>query len=316
MKFGAGFLFFTTVNSYQLGALSGLEAYKSLALAAGISGAITFGSAIAGFHWFGFTGAIAGQSIGSACRYLLHKKILKGECRRAEIVPTRGGAAGQASALFRFALPSAMAGYTLIPATWLASALLFRQYHGASEVALYTAALTFKNVLLFLPNTITAVTLSVINHTKATTSIYRYLRLYLYNIALVSGVILLCGIPFLLFGTTLLKAFGRDFSAGHSVLSLLTLSAVADGITLAAYPLFHSQGRMWLSFWALAVPRDTIFVALAYYWVPKLGALGLAQAQLASSIFVTLSAIACAGVIAWGLTRTLAAPAMPLAERV
>jgi len=301
LRIGSAFLFFSAVNAYQLGALAGLEGYRSLAIAAALSGTLTLVAASAGMYFYGFVGAIFGQAIGSFGRFIFNKIALSLECSRAGVVPHSGPVTGQGRVLTRFALPAMLSTYSGIPAIWFANALVFRHAGGSSQMALYTAALTFKTVLLFLPMTITGVTLSVINHSRATTNLGRYLKLYGLNVLVVSAASIVFAIPFLLFGTTLLKAFGRDYPSGHEILTLMVLSSIVDGVGIAISPIFQSQGRMWLLFCCLTLPRDTMFVTMVWFWVPVAGALGLARAQLASGSYLTIAS----GILAYGVIRGL-----------
>ena len=301
LRIGAGFLFFSTVNAYQLGALAGFEGYRSLAVAAALSGTLTLVCASLGMYLYGYVGAIAGQAIGSFCRFLFNRIALSMECEKAEVVPHSGPVPDQGRFLFRFALPAMLSTYSSIPAAWFANGFVFRHAGGSSQMALYTAALTFKTVLLFLPMTITGVTLPVINNARATTDLKRYLRLYRQNVMVVSAASMIFAAPFLLFGETLLKAFGRDYSAGHEILNVMVISSIVDGIGIAISPFFQSQGRMWMLFGCLTLPRDTMFVAMVWRWVPLSGAVGLARAQLASGAYITVAS----ALLAWWVIRGL-----------
>jgi O-antigen/teichoic acid export membrane protein len=304
VRIGSIFLFFSTVNFYQLGGLAGLEGYRSLAIAAALSGTVTLAAASAGMYLFGFVGAIAGQAVGSLCRYIFYRMALAMECSRNDIVPHSGPVPERAQFLSKFALPAMLSAYSSIPAAWFANGLVFRHSGGSSQMALYTAALTFKTVLLFLPMTITGVTLPVINHARATTDLGRYLRLYGLNVLAVSAASIVFAVPFLLFGETLLKAFGRDYSAGREILTIMVVSAAVDGIGIAISPIFQAQGRMWLLFCCLTLPRDAMFVTIVWRWVPLTGAIGLARATLISGSYLTVAS----AVLAYAIIRGLRNP--------
>jgi len=58
---------------------------------------------------------------------------------------------------------------------------------------------------------------------------------------------------------------------------------------------------MWMLFGCLTLPRDAIFVAMVWLWVPFSGAAGLARAQLSSGIYFT----AVSAILAYGVIRNL-----------
>ena len=82
------------------------------------------------------------------------------------------------------------------------------------------------------------------------------------------------GAPFLL------RMFGRSFDGGHSVLVILMLATIPEALAVAAYQIVQSQSRMWLSLFAVAVPRDGLIVVTAYCLVPHYGAAGVAWAYV------------------------------------
>jgi O-antigen/teichoic acid export membrane protein len=252
-------------------------------------------------YFYGLVGAILGQAVGSFGRCIFNKIALSMECARAEIVPHAGRVPDQGRFLTGYALPAMLSTYSSIPVAWFANGFVFRHAGGSSQMALYTAAFTLKTVLLFLPMTITGVTLSVINHSRATSNLGHYLRLYGFNVLIVSAASIIFAVPFFVFGASLLKAFGRDYSAGHEILSVMVISSVVDGIGIAISPIFQSQGRMWLLFACLTLPRDTMLVILVWRWVPLTGASGLAWAQLTTGGYLT----AASAVLAYWVIRGL-----------
>ena len=65
----------------------------------------------------------------------------------------------------------------------------------------------------------------------------------------------------------------------------MLLVAVFEGITQASYQVIQSQEKLWLSFWAIALPRDSLIAVLAYYLIPFYGAVGLGLAYVVAWFF-------------------------------
>ena len=63
LMIGSGFLFFSAINGYQLGALSGFEAFGSLAKAGVASGIVAVAAISLGAWWGGLNGTLIGLSI-------------------------------------------------------------------------------------------------------------------------------------------------------------------------------------------------------------------------------------------------------------
>ena len=107
------------------------------------------------------------------------------------------------------------------------------------------------------------------------------------------GAVVAGSIFIALFGRWLLHAFGKDFGDGYSVLLILLLSATIEAGALSFYQIFQSKEKMWLSFFAIALPRDSMIVVLAYYLTPIYKATGLAMAYTISWVVAFLIILIC-----------------------
>jgi O-antigen/teichoic acid export membrane protein len=281
---GSGFLFFSAINGYQTGALSGLEAYRGLAKAGVTSGIVAVAAISLGAWWGGLNGAIVGLSVSAIVRCIIHNRWLWIEIRAQGIKPQyRGSLSQEKTIIFKFALPAAIAGYYSMPMIWLANAFLARQPGGYGEMALYTAANNLRILVLFLPNVMNSVGLSVLNNKKAEGDINQYHRVFRSNVLyifLVSlGGLFVVGV----FGRPALQLFGRDFEAGYFLLWLLLISTIFEGLSIALYQFIQSQAKIGLSFFSINVPREAVLVVTAYYLVQSYGGVGLATAYLGST---------------------------------
>jgi len=282
---GSGYLFFSSVNGYQLGALSGLEAYGGLAKA-GVASAIAAVTVISfGAWWGGLSGTLIGLSISALVRCAIHNRWLRLESRGQGIKPQYRGSLNQEKAIIlRFALPAALAGSYSLLMIWLANSLLVRRPGGYGEMALYSAANNIRILVLFLPNVMNSVGLSVLNNEKAKGDVSHYNRVFRSNVLyifLVSlGGVLVMGV----FGRPMLQLFGREFGAGHSLLWLLLVASLFEGLSLALFQYVQSNAKIWLSFFSINVPREGFLVVATFYLVQSYRGTGLAAAYLGSMI--------------------------------
>jgi O-antigen/teichoic acid export membrane protein len=120
----------------------------------------------------------------------------------------------------------------------------------------------------------------------------RYRKVFWFNLAMTAGIVLAGVLCVALFGGWILRAFGKDFVAGHAVLLVLALSAIPEALALAAYQVIQSQGKMWLSFGAVVLPRDCTYLAAAYLLIPVSGASGMATAYALSQVVALASIVA------------------------
>lgn len=282
---GSGFLFFSSINGYQIGALSGLEAYGSLAMAGVASGVLAMVAISIGAWWGGLNGTLLGLSISALVRCAIHNRWLRVESRVQGIKPQyRGSLSQEKAVILNFALPAAIAGHYSMPMIWLATSFLVRQPDGYGEMALYSAANNLRILVLFMPNVINSVGLSVLNNEKAKGDLNHYSRVFRSNILYIFLVSLGGVIVMGFFGQPILLLFGRDFGVGHFLLWLLLIASLFEALCIALYQYLQSKAKIWFSFFSITVPREAFLVVAAYYLVKPYGGVGLAAAYLGSTI--------------------------------
>ena len=290
LMMGSGFLFFSSINGYQTGALSGLEAYGGLAKAGVASGIVAVALISLGAWWGGLNGTLIGLSISAFVRCAIHNRWLRLESRVQDIKPQYHGSLSQEKAIiFKFALPAALAGYYSMPMVWLANTFLVRQPDGYGEMALYTAANNLRILVLFLPNVMNSVGLSVLNNEKAKGDMTHYNRVFWTNVLYIF-LVSLFGVLFMgIFGRSILELFGKDFGAGYYILWFLLVASLFEGLSIGLFQYVQSRAKIWLSLFGINIPRETFLVVATYFLVQSYSGNGLAAAYLGSTILGLIS---------------------------
>jgi O-antigen/teichoic acid export membrane protein len=186
------------------------------------------------------------------------------------------------SILFRFSLPAAFNGFVSLPAIWAANAILARQPNGFEHVALFTAANSFRIIVLFLPNILNTVGMSILNNQRGAGDEIRFRKLFRANLIASAGIVVVGGSAIAIGAPWLLRVFGRDFDQASPILWVLMLAAVAETLSLAAFQIIQTQERLWLSFFGVAVPCAVALVVTTRVLAPLDGAVGLAWAYVVS----------------------------------
>lgn len=290
---GAGFVFFTAVNSYQIGALIGLEQYKALVLPGAVSSVVTIALVAAGCLIKGVDGAIAGLSTGTAIRCWLHRNALNGALRRLNIRIHYKGLGEEIHILYDFALPAAISGYIMMPCAWWVNSLLVRQEGGYIKMASYSAALSLRTAVMFLPYLINAVGLSILNNVRRSPERRSYRQVHEMNILVIGGVAGVLAAVVAAAGKILLATFGKGYSdTAYTVLLILLGSAVVESCMIATYQAIQSRSWMWSALAAITVPWQGSFVAAACWLVPRNGAVGLAYSNLIGMMVALVCTVA------------------------
>lgn len=284
LMIATGMVFFAVMNGYQMGALAGLESYGPLAKALFITGSLNIGVCSMGAWLYGLNGIVAALGVSALCQWLIYRRILKTESfvQDINIYLDLQSILQERVIFLKFVLPAAISGLVSMPALWLANTFLVRQPSGFSQMALFSAANSMRSLVLFLPLILNKVSMSLLNNQKGLDDDRLYRKVFWSNLAGTAGLVFSGAIVVALLGPWLLSAFGKDFKEAYPVLLVIILVAVVEGITQASYQIIQSQEKMWLSFWAIAVPRDGAIVVLAYFLTPRYGALGLAWAYAAA----------------------------------
>ena len=276
----AAFVLFSVMNGYQIGALAGLEGYRSISLFGAMLGSahlvVCWGAAVL----WGFNGALAGLAISALLRWVVYGAALRREISKHGITIRRKEGMRERESMLKFALPAALSGLIATPALWLANAFLVRQENGYSEMGTYTAVNNLRIMVLFLPVLLNGVSSSILNSHKGKGNLEAYkatcaLNLRAALISATAGAAVMC-----VFGEWAMQVFGRDF-VGASVapiIFLMAASVIIEAVGNAAYQLIPCHGIMWISLCAVVLPRDFSIVLAAYYLTPLYGAAGLAGA--------------------------------------
>jgi O-antigen/teichoic acid export membrane protein len=288
---------FATMGGYQTGVLAGLESYDAIARGLMLSSAMNLAAALAGALSFGLLGLLAGTGVGAALQWLIFRRLVVARCRENGIRISYAGMFRDRAIVFRFALPASIGGLIAMPAAWLANACLARQAAGFSELGLYSAAMSLRSLVLFLPLLLNQVTMSFLNHERGRQRPGSYRRIFYYNLGITGGLLFASVAVVSLIGPWVLALFGRSFTAGYAVTIVVLIGTAFEGIMQAPYQLIQTHERMWLSVAFVTLPRDVSRVVLASMLAPAMGAMGLATASAIASAIALCATVVLASAI-------------------
>jgi O-antigen/teichoic acid export membrane protein len=278
----AAVVLFTVMAGYQTGALAGLEAYRPLAGTGLLSGLAQLAAGGAGAWFWGLEGALWGAVGGALLRWLLLQDVLRRESARHGIAITYGELRRESGILVGFALPAALSGLVAPPAQWLASALLVRQPGGYEQMALFSAANSFRILVVFLPYVVNGVGMAVLNNEKGRGDDARYRRVFWANLAVTVTAAAVGAASAVLAGPWLLGVYGSSFGEGYPVLRVLMLAAVPEILAAAVFQVVQTHGRIWRTLFTIVLPREGTIALGSFLLSPRYGAVGLAWAHVAA----------------------------------
>jgi len=279
LRIAATGVLFIVMNGFRSGALAGLEDYRALARVGTVSGILYLVLGVAGTYFGAIAGALVGIVVSAAIQWVLLGNALRQALDRWKFPSGAVDAWKERATLLHFALPATLTSAVTLPAYWLASAFLVRQPGGLEQIAVFGAANSFRLIVIFLPNVMNSVGMSLLNNQRRTsTEGYRWI--FWWNLTLTVAFVAAGAVAVVAGGPWLLRAFGKDFDAGYPVLRVLMLTAVLESAATWIYQIIQSHGKMWLTLFGVTLPRDLLILALAYSLTPQFGASGLAAAYV------------------------------------
>lgn len=277
-------LWFSVSNGFFLGALAGFHRYRDLTWGLAMGGVSYLVAVTVMAGNYGQLGAIAGfvagQIIQNLCFRFALRDCLSNRKPRLEGFEKRV----MARALTRFGIPGALSGLTALPALWLGNMLMARQPSGYSEVAIYNAAYSIAALVLYLPNVLNFVGMTLLNSYKGMGQTTKYFVLFRQNLIGTLVATFLGLIVVWYFGDVILTIYGDQFKRGYSVLLILGLAVIPEALTIAMNQVVQSKERMWTALLYVNVPRDLLIVFASLMLISDYGALGMAYAYLAGRL--------------------------------
>jgi len=280
LRIGAGLLFLNALNGTQTGVLAGFEAFRSIARVNLIRGLLTLPIAVAGVLLWNLRGAVVALVAAAAVGWVLNHIAIRAECRRNKIAERWESFWSERVVLWQFSFPAFLGSAMTSPAIWAASSILVNLPHGYAEMGVFSAANQWGTAVAFFPSLLSQPLLSMLSNVGVG-DMRLFRRLLRANLLLTFGLSVLIAGPVLLCSPWIMKAYGRDFLAGRPVLACLILATVISSTAAVIGQAIASLDRMWWGFnlnfvWALALLASAALLA------PRYGALGLAEALLAS----------------------------------
>jgi O-antigen/teichoic acid export membrane protein len=288
LRVGALILFINALNGAQTGALSGFEAFKTIARVNLLVGLVSFPVLVWGAYLGGLTGAVWALAINLCFNWLLNHIALRREAKRYQVPFSFKNFHNELSVLWRFSLPAVLSGVLVGPINWGSSAMLVNQPNGYAELGIYSASNQWRLAVLFIPGILGQVFLPVLSNLEGDSGEKKnYRKILLFNICLNFTITLGVVLPLILFAPHIMSLYGPGFETGSSTLKVLSISAVLVAVNNVIGQSIISKGKMWVGFifnglWAVALLFFASILLNHGY-----GSLGLAYATLIAYLFHT-----------------------------
>lgn len=299
----AAAILFAALSNIAQGALTGLEAFRQLAVAQLIQGIGTAAGLIIGASADGALGAIIGFSIGQCATAGYSLELLRRKASAQGVEVRYRARRKEIAHLFRYGVPAFAAFITVSCAIFAGQLLLSRQPAGYRAVALFSVAYRWQLAIIFVPACIAPVLvpvmtrLHVADRGRELASIFRGTMWGTFALAGITAAAIAAAAPFVL-------GFSGGFYSTHPqpliILAAASVPAALNNVLSSTSVSLGAMREWLLSDVALAI----VLLATAAALVDRIGASGLAVAYLAGMIATDLA-------LAWPLSRRMRAQRSP-----
>jgi O-antigen/teichoic acid export membrane protein len=282
LRISALILFINALNGAQTGALSGFEAFKTIAYVNLFVGLLSFPILVTGAYFGGLTGAVWALAINLCFNWLLNHLALRKEARRYRVPFTFRNCSQELPVLWKFSLPAVLAGSMVGPVNWACNAMLVNRPSGYGEMGVFSAANQWYAMLMFLPGILGSVVLPVLSDQLGQDNTKQSMKTMILaikmNLLIVAPLVVIASIA----SPYIMSLYGDGFRDGWPTLVVVLMTAGLLAVQAPVGQIIAASGRMWIGFamnmgWALTFIVSTLLLV-------DHGSIGLASARMLSYI--------------------------------
>lgn len=273
-------IIFNAITNTQIGILSGFGRFKELAKINTIVGFITFVLSVILTYLYAFNGALVALLIAQILNCSLNFYYVNQEKSQAD----EGGIKITYKEILNFSTPIALQEGTYAISSWVVMIILIK-YSSFGELGMYTVAVQWSSMVLFIPGILRNVILSHLSLHNSNEKMQQKIlsQTIVINIlsTLVPAVILF------IFSNIVESSYGTTFSGVGYLISIAVFSTVFTSVSNVYAQAYTAQGRNWLMF-VLRTTRDVSIMLLFLFLVKKEifhGALALIITNITLTIF-------------------------------
>lgn len=255
---------FNAITTTQIGVLAGFGKFKQLARINSLIAVITFILTVPLTYFYGLNGALIGLLIVQILNCLLNFIAVRQNVKTHEVAVAANKRLLKEILIFSTPVALQEALYSLTQ--WL-SALLLIRYTSFGELGMYTAAMQWNAIILFIPGILCNVILSHL--AGASQDKKKHDKIMKTTLAINLGVTLSLSIFVLLFGGFISSFYGASFNGLEGIISLAVFTTIFSSMSNVYTQAYISKGLNWQMF-SFKLIRDTGIVLIAYIFLNKI----------------------------------------------
>ncbi len=261
----------------QAGILAGLERFQTLATINLGRALITVPATVILIAFGGLQGAILSLIAGTLAAVIAGAVAVRRALPPTFPRPDYLGCWREWRVLTTFSLPSLLHTLSFTPVQWAMAALLVTSPGGFVQMGIYTAANQVRTLVTYLPSALGQPALAMLSRELHIGR--RFRQIYRQTLVLATGIAVLTGLVVLLGAPWILAIYHPEFRSHWVSLALLIVSGVIQVPGWIASLALFSAGRVWTGLWLQGLWAAAT-LGSSWWLVPRLGVMGLALALL------------------------------------
>lgn len=264
LKFVAAWIVFNALTTTQIGVLSGLGEFKKMARINTIVGLVTFCLSVVLTYFMDLNGALLAlllsQLLNWYLNHILVKKYIPDDLARVEDKKT-------IKEILIFSLPIALQE-ALYSATSWGSYFILIKLTDYGQLGLYSAAMQWSAVILFIPGILRNVILSHMSEVSEDTTKHHSILKQMLWINSICTVV-----PFLvilLFSNLIESFYGKTFDGLKHVLNITVFTTIFVSLSNVYVQAYMSKNKNWLMF-VIRMLRDSGILLITYLLLQERG---------------------------------------------
>lgn len=232
-------IIFNAVTTTQIGVLSGFGRFKAIAQINCIIGVLTFLLSVLLTWLYDLNGALTALLVVQIVNSLLNYFVVRKEIAHFAMKKNDKKLTKE---ILKFSTPIALQEAVYSVTSWLASLLLIKLFN-YGELGMYSAAIQWNVIVLFIPGILRNVVLSHLSSNTFDNAAHRQILKQTIEINFISTLIPVIVVS--LFSRLIAKTYGVSFDGVGTLISIAVFSTIFTSISNVYAQAFTSLGKNW-----------------------------------------------------------------------
>lgn len=232
-------IIFNAITTTQIGVLSGFGRFKAIAQINSIVGVLTFLLSVLLTWLYDLNGALSALLIVQVVNCALNYFVVRKETAHLEL---KSNDRRLTKEILSFSTPIALQEAVYSVTSWLANLLLIK-LSTYGELGMYSAAMQWNSIVLFIPGILRNVVLSYLSSNTSDNAAHRQILKQTVIINLISTLIPVIVVS--LFSGLIAKSYGESFDGLSGLISIAVFTTIFTSVSNVYAQAFTSLGKNW-----------------------------------------------------------------------